>query len=225
MIEVEIISTGSKGNAVLLDGQVLIDCGVPFRKLEEFGVVDKVKYIFLTHQHKDHLNIATIRKLISVHPSIRLIYNGYLKNAFSAFSYHSYPSFLYKNSFLTDTQKWYKIGNIQFSNVPLHHDVPNCGWKIHFQTPQGIYKIFYATDTSNLNDIKVKDYDLYLIEANYEKEALIQRIREKRASGQFVYEERVMKTHMSKEQTDEWLYNNMGVNSSFVYMHSHEELI
>lgn len=223
MIEVEIISTGSKGNAVLLDGQVLIDCGVPFRKLKEFVAVDKIKYIFLTHQHKDHLNIATLRKLIQNHPLIKIIYRNYLcKSLCCSFDK---DSFLIKNSFIITRNKWYKIGNIQFSSVTLHHDVPNCGWKIHFQTPQGIYKVFYATDTSNLNDIKVKDYDLYLVEANYEKEALLQRIREKRASGQFVYEERVMKTHMSKEQTDEWLYNNMGANSSFMYMHSHEGLI
>lgn len=225
MINVEIISTGSKGNAVLLDGQVLVDCGVPFRKLEECGVVDKIKFIFLTHQHIDHLNVATIRKLISVHPSIRLFYNGYLKKPLYDFFIHFEHSFLYKNSFITDEHKWYKIGNIKFSNVPLHHDVPNCGWKIHFCTPQGIYKIFYATDTSNLNDISVKSYDLYLIEANYENKALLQRIKEKRATGQFVYEDRVIKTHMSKEQTDEWLYNNMGSNSSFVYMHKHEDLI
>lgn len=225
MIEFEIISSGSKGNAVLLSGQVLIDCGVPFRKLEECGVVDNIKYIFLTHQHSDHLNFATIRKLISVHPSIRLIYNGYLKKTLSDICSHFDYSFLYRNSFITDEYEWYKIGNIKFSNVPLHHDVQNCGWKIHFCTPQGIYKVFYATDTSNMNDISVKNYDLYLIEANYEKEALLQRIRNKRASGQFVYEERVVKTHMSKEQTDEWLYNNMGANSSFVYMHKHEDLI
>ena len=33
-MEYKIISTGSKGNAVVVDGRILIDCGVPFRRLE-----------------------------------------------------------------------------------------------------------------------------------------------------------------------------------------------
>lgn len=61
MIDLEIISTGSNGNAVFLDGQVLIDCGVPFNKLVECEVVDRVKYVFLTHQHGDHCNVATLK--------------------------------------------------------------------------------------------------------------------------------------------------------------------
>lgn len=36
MPDAEIIATGSKGNAVLLSGGVLIDCGVPLKKLEPY---------------------------------------------------------------------------------------------------------------------------------------------------------------------------------------------
>ena len=78
MIDVKVISTGSKGNAVFLDGQVLIDCGVPFSKLADAGVVEQIKYIFLTHQHKDHLNVTTLKRLLFENPLIRVIYNRYL---------------------------------------------------------------------------------------------------------------------------------------------------
>lgn len=40
-----------------------------------------------------------------------------------------------------------------------------------------------------------------------------------------VYEDRVLRTHLSKEKCDEWLYQNMGNNSFFVYMHQHEDLV
>lgn len=225
MIDLKIISTGSKGNAVFLNGQVLIDCGVPYSKLAECGVADKVKYIFLTHQHKDHLNVATLKRLMSNHPLIKIIYPDYLcRTLRCAFGFNS---FLINNSFIVVPldKKWYEISNIQFSCVPLHHDVRNIGWKLHFRTPQGIYKVIYATDTANLDGITAKNYDLYLIEANYIKADLIERIKEKRECGQYVYEERVLRTHLSKEQCDEWLYDNMGANSSFVYMHAHEDLI
>lgn len=48
----EVISTGSKGNALLIENEILIDCGVSYRKLKE----KSIKLILLTHEHKDHFN-------------------------------------------------------------------------------------------------------------------------------------------------------------------------
>lgn len=224
MIDLNIISTGSTGNAVFLDGQVLIDCGVPYSKLAEAGVVDSIRYVFLTHQHKDHLNVATLHKLISNRPTVKIIYPNYLCKPLYDFCSHSYDcSFLYRNSFITTPNKWYKIGNILISCVPLHHDVPNVGWKLHFLLPQGIYKVIYATDTVNLDSVTAKDYDLYLIEANYTKSEIIERIKEKRAVGQYVYEERVMRTHLSKEKCDEFIFSNISSNGRYVYLHGHDK--
>lgn len=219
MIDVKVISTGSKGNAVFLDGQVLIDCGVPFSKLADAGVVDKVKYVFLTHQHKDHLNVTTLKRLIFENPLIRVIYNRYLVEALADVC----SPFFIKRSFLNDFHKWYAIGDIRFGAVPLHHDVPNCAWKIHFLRPQGIYKVIYATDTANMDGVTAKGYDLFLVEANYDKEELIARIKEKRESGQYVYEDRVFKTHLSKDQCDEFIVQNMSAKSRCIYLHQHEE--
>ena len=170
MIDVKVISTGSKGNAVFLDGQILIDCGVPFSKLADAEVVRQIKYIFLTHQHKDHLNVTTLKRLLFENPLIRVIYNRYLVKPI-ADSFHCSSPFLFINrSFLTEINKWYAIGDIRFGAVPLHHDVPNCAWKIHFMRPQGIFKVIYATDTANLDGVAAKGYDLFLVEANYDKE-------------------------------------------------------
>lgn len=222
-MDCQIISTGSKGNAVLLNGQVLIDCGVPYSKLAETGVVDDIRYVFLTHQHKDHLNVATLRKLIQNHPLIKLIYPIYLCKPLTDFCCAFDNSFFINNSFIVSPNKWYAVSNIQFSSVPLRHDVPNVGWKLHFSIPQGIYKVFYATDTVSLDGICAKNYNLYLVEANYSKAEIIERIKEKRANGQYVYEERVLKTHLSKEKCDEFIYNNIGNNGCYAYLHGHEE--
>ena len=221
MIDVKVISTGSKGNAVFLDGQILIDCGVPFSKLADAGVVGQIKYIFLTHQHKDHMNVTTLKRLIFENPSIRIIYNRYLIKPFA--DVMSFTPLFINRSFLIDYHKWYAIGGIRFAAVPLHHDVPNCAWKIHFLRPQGIYKVIYATDTANMDGVEAKGYDLFLVEANYETEDIISRIKEKRMNGQFVYEDRVFKTHLSKEQCDEFIVQNMSANSRCIYLHGHEE--
>lgn len=217
MIDLKIISTGSKGNAVLLDNQVLIDCGVPYCRLSAFA--DKIKYIFLTHRHSDHLNTSTIRRLCTEHPGIRLIYNGYLMSTL----YKDCSDFIYKSSFITEPNKWYQVGRLTFESEMLIHDVPNCAWKIFIKTESGTFKVIYATDTNSLEHIKAKGYDLYLIEANYDKDEIIKRMKEKIACGGYMYEDRVLKTHLSKQQADEWLYKNMSMHSSFIYMHAHED--
>ena len=124
---------------------------------------------------------------------------------------------------MTEINKWYAIGDIRFGAVPLHHDVPNCAWKIHFMRPQGIFKVIYATDTANLDGVVAKGYDLFLVEANYDKEELIERIKEKRENGQYVYEDRVFRTHLSRQQCDEFIVQNMSAKSRCVYLHQHEE--
>lgn len=49
-----IISTGSKGNAVVINDRILIDIGVPFKALEP--VKKDLRLVLLTHQHSDHFN-------------------------------------------------------------------------------------------------------------------------------------------------------------------------
>ena len=51
-----IISTGSKGNAIVLNKIILLDCGVPFRELKD--VYKDLKIVLLTHAHGDHFNGA-----------------------------------------------------------------------------------------------------------------------------------------------------------------------
>ena len=64
-----IISTGSKGNAVVINDHILVDCGVPFKALE--GVKKDLRLVLLTHIHSDHFNPRTVRALAKERPSIR----------------------------------------------------------------------------------------------------------------------------------------------------------
>lgn len=82
--------------------------------------------------------------------------------------------------------------------------------------------MFYATDTNNLDGIEAKNYDLYLVEANYTEPDILERIKTKQTAGEYVYEWDVLKNHLSKEKAAEWIYRNAGQNSMYVYLHGHE---
>lgn len=101
--------------------------------------------------------------------------------------------------------------------VDLVHDVPNCGWHIWTENE----RLFYATDTSTLDHITAKDYDLYLIEANHTRAEIEARIADKQSRGEFAYETRAAQNHLSQEQAMEWLARNAGLKSRYVFLHQH----
>lgn len=124
-----------------------------------------------------------------------------------------------RNIYVMEIGKKYNCGIISLSPFALHHDVPNCGWKIYI----GDEKAIYATDTAHLDDVVARDYDNYLIEANYGETEIQDRIKEKQLSGEYCYEQRVIHTHLSKEQAEEFLLENMGENSRYEYLHGHRD--
>ena len=71
--------------------------------------------------------------------------------------------------------------------------------------------------------ITAKNYDLYMIECNYEDEEIRDRIRQKEAQGIYAYEYHVLENHLSKQKCDEFLVKNAGPKSRYIYMHQHEE--
>lgn len=103
--------------------------------------------------------------------------------------------------------------------VKLYHDVPQCGYRVLFDD----YKVFYATDTKTLDGISAKNYDLYLVEGNYDEDEMNERIKKKQQECKFVYEFRAKVNHLSKQQATEFLLNNMGDNSEYIFMHEHVE--
>ena len=114
------------------------------------------------------------------------------------------------------------FGLCNVTPVPLKHDVPNCGYKIEFNTGE---KAFYATDTANLNGIKAPNYDLYLVESNYITDEIKTRMDAKKEAGEFIYEDRVIQYHLSREACDKWLGSNAGPKSQFIYMHEHVDRV
>lgn len=210
----DVISTGSKGNAVVLNGSILIDCGVPYKKLEPH--VKSLQIVLLTHIHGDHFNRTTIRRLSEERPTLRF---GCCEWLAGSLIEASVPP---KQIDVFGVGKIYSYfyGETVIETVPLTHDVENCGYKICSNGKRAIY----ATDTFTLDGIEAKDFDLYMIEANFTEDEMAERIKRKLEAGEYVYEYRAAAGHLSQEKADEWLRANATPGKSrVVYLHRHEE--
>lgn len=206
----KIIATGSAGNAVIINDNILIDCGVPYKSLRPYD--KQLRLVLLTHEHSDHFRPGTIRILARQHPAIRwaccewmvghLLAAGVPARAIDVFEPHHAGSY---------------DGLAAIMPEQLTHNVPNCGWHV-FQTGESL---FYATDTGTLDGIEASNYDLYMIEANHTQEELAARIAAKEARGEFAYEYRAAENHLSYEQAVDWLASNMGPHSQWIPMHAH----
>lgn len=207
-----IISTGSCGNAVVINDTILIDCGVSFKKLH--NVYKGLKLVLLTHIHSDHFNRRTIKELAKNKPTLRFGACWWLIDDLVRCGVDK------RNIDVLKCGKFADYKAFKVNPVKLTHNVENCGFKVHF----GDEKLFYATDTGSLKGITAKGYDLYMVEANYTTDDIKKRIEEKQAAGIFPYEYDVMKNHLSKEKCDDFIYQNIA-DGEYVYLHQHQSKV
>ena len=210
----DIISTGSKGNAVVINDHILIDCGVPFKSLYE--VKKRLRLVLLTHIHGDHFKPWTVRALAEERPALRwgccewmvgpLLMAGVDKRRIDVFD-PDVPAF----------EMYGALCSIRPER--LTHNVPNCGYHILSNGE----RLFYATDTGTLDGIEAMGYDLYMVEANHTRAELEARMEAKRVAGEFSYEWAAAQNHLSKEQAEDWLYQQMGPNSKYIFLHQHQD--
>ena len=136
MIDYNIIATGSKGNAVVIDQKILIDCGVSFKALSK--VYRALKLVLLTHIHSDHFQPTTLRLLAENRPTLRFACCAWLcKPLVDAGVPVSQIDVL-------EPGHMYGYGICNVRPDMVKHNVPNCAWKVWL--PSG--KLFYCTDIS-----------------------------------------------------------------------------
>lgn len=202
-----IISTGSKGNAVIYFDSILIDCGVPYSHIKPY--IDKVQMVLLTHQHSDHFNMSTIKQIQFNRPSIRFGCGAFLSEMLSDV----------RNVDVFEAGKIYNYGLFKVSPIVLYHDVKNFGYRL-FKNDK---KIIHATDTVTLDGITAKNYDLYAIECNYDEDKVFDVIREKTARGEYAHQRGSINSHLSKQQAQAFVLNNAGTNYEFIMLHQSSE--
>lgn len=222
-----ILATGSAGNCVLVENCIALDMGISFKTIKPF--MRDLQLVLLSHIHTDHFKPSTIKRLAKERPLLRfgcmewlvapLVDCGVEKKNIDVYEYgilHEYRAY-------GSIGVSYPLGYIKHHFVetfPLFHDVPNCGYKLH---TNGCEKLLYATDTNKILT-EAKDYDLYLVEADYEDEEIQQRIETKIIDGKEPFGEyRAMRNHLSQKAAYDYIVSQMGANSRYVLMHGHRE--
>ena len=200
---VQIISSGSKGNAVLYHQSILVDIGVPFARIKPF--LKSIQLVLLTHVHMDHIYMSTLTKLVKERPTIRIGCCEWMADLVKGL----------KNVDVFDIGQTYNYGAVKISPLRLYHDVPNCGYRIFKDDT----KIIHCTDTAHLEGIEAPNYDLYAIEHNYNEETIHENIAALEARGKFPYMKGSLNSHLSEQQARDFFFRNKGEHSQLIRLH------
>lgn len=215
----DVIATGSQGNAVLLNGQYLFDCGVPMKTLKNYA--KHLRVVFLTHIHGDHFKKATIYRLHRNYPRLMFVCGRNLLVPLCTECGVS-PD----NVVLAEPGKPAAIHfwseSIHIEMFDLVHNVENVGYSVRVTGGEEPGTALYATDTQYI-PVSAPGLDLYMVECNYHIDALRERRRRKAEMGGFIYEDTVEVSHMSAETVNAWLAANAGKESQVVFLHQHRE--
>ena len=193
----KIISTGSKGNCVIIN-DVMVDCGVPFSKIK--NELYSIKYLLFTHIHTDHMNVKTIQQVAENFPRITMIGNYEAHDAFNC-------NIIANAGFDIETDDY------TFTPFECVHDVVCYGYTWDFEGN----KIIYATDTSTLEHAPAGKYDFLFLESNHD-EYKLEQVRHEQRGGYNPYVSG--KRHLSTQQAKAFYYlNRKDTDSQFIELH------
>lgn len=188
-MEYKVISTGSKGNAVII-GNILMDIGVPYKMLEPY--LKDIKYIFITHIHSDHLNMSTFKTIkkkwghIKIYGNFEVAAMVGIKNLEKGIS----------------TEIAYNIGEMNVIPFECKHDVECTGYVFQI----GELNIIYATDTYSLENAPSLKYDYLFLESNHDEQIIKKYMNKRSKYGYDVFAS--AKRHLSTQECKKFYYLN-----------------
>lgn len=183
-MELKIISTGSHGNAYLLENDteaLLIECGVNFKKIKQAIDFDirKIVGCILTHEHKDHSK--AIEDVMQAGINVYSTSGTFEAMGIIAGWNHRAKPFDSKDSF--------QVGNFKILSFPVQHDAADpVGFLInHPETGN----VLFLTDTY-YTAYTFKGLNNIIIEANYCPVIAKQKLSEKA-----FLRDRIFQSHLS----------------------------
>lgn len=176
-MDVQVINTGSRGNAYIIDGHILIDCGVPAKLIKPY--VDCIDAVFISHRHGDHIKHPPLNLIARERPKV-IRDSFYANSDVHAKIAADGPAFgsAIGTPPLGDDESYVSLTTRRASYVvtsfPLVHDVPNNGF-VFFNVDTG-ERLIYVTDTETLDclpdDVRGQSFNVFMIEGNWDEDRI-----------------------------------------------------
>lgn len=197
-LDYHVIASGSSGNAVRI-GSIMVDCGTTYAATRDD--LYKVDTLLITHSHGDHIHAPTFNRIRKEFPRIKVY-----ANAYTAYQYDvdvvigTAPVKLPK-----------KRTVIPFDG---RHDIP----VTYFIIQMDGLNIFYATDTSYVENPLNLPLDYVFLESNYDERKLREMAKQYRRKG---YDPAVSNLrHLSTQKCKEFYYvNRRNKDSELIELH------
>jgi L-ascorbate metabolism protein UlaG (beta-lactamase superfamily) len=155
-----VLASSSKGNCYIY-GAIMVDIGVSFDLVYKY--LSNIKYLCITHLHGDHLNIATLLKIMQYNKKIKVITNEQVYNKLMHIASFNRLIRIKNNQ----TLKIKGIGTVKRVDVP--HEPLTCS---SFAFDFNGTKIGHVTDCGDISHLNWLNFDYATIELNYEEEKI-----------------------------------------------------
>lgn len=239
-LPVKLYGSGSDGNSLLIEPiRSLFDMGLPKGAYQDD--LKQVDYIFLTHEHGDHFNLATLRHVVSVYPQITILTPPALATHIQEIgAYETLKPKLKVLKPLTPTtlltrEKTPLIATLYRTK---HGQLQNAAYDV--QIPSFYTRLLYATDLesteadleSQTDGLPKELFNLIFLEANYNEEILndvIQKADQALRKKVELDEEKHLKNqlfrayanyrHLSERQAEGYIAKYLTNEGLFIPMH------
>ncbi|MBQ7705400.1 MAG: hypothetical protein IJT73_08255 [Selenomonadaceae bacterium] len=204
MIDLNIIASGSKGNCTAATSgtvTILLDAGIAFDRIQRALDFKNPTACFITHEHGDHANKATIAELLKRGTDIYM--TAGTANALKLETSHRLH--------LIESKKLYELDDsipIRFYATPTVHDAAE---PVSFHFNWNFETLVYIVDTGYLPPFDtVRNY--LLIEANHSTADLLN------ANIDDSQKQRILQNHLSIEKVVKYIEDNNQGNLAEVHL-------
>jgi phosphoribosyl 1,2-cyclic phosphodiesterase len=209
-MNIQTLASGSKGNAHIINNDLLLDCGLPISTLDKKSEnsLYMLQACLCTHEHKDHSKAIKALELrgVPVYASA---------GTYEALDLFAEASNMVSNYHFAEAGKTFEVGNYRVLPFEVFHsyDTPDKKWicqeplgfLIQEMIPNSISgscdKLVYITDT-RYSKTTFQEITHYMVECNYSEELINQSLQSGKIP-QFLYD-RIRHTHFSLEQVREF---------------------
>lgn len=219
--DVKVIQTGSSGNCSIIDGHIMVDCGLSKARIGRY-LKSEIDRVFITHDHGDHANMGVLNWLARERPLI-VSYGLHVNESTLEKMWEKAPeaAALVKSenvvrpgepiSFRT------RSGSYAAEPVTCYHDVENYGFIFRNEAGESLV---YMTDTISTSACPDEKFDCICLEGNYDYDAVMESLVSSDRGES--YRAALNLRHLSVQDFDKFVKSHAREGASIFQLHESE---